>query len=87
MRIIIIKLDAANIGTFLAGSDSCGLVEQNRNTVSHKCFKAAKLAIEPSVRVKIPKAIHIQINNMTILSYIVKMVGETKGTKQHWKGN
>ena len=38
-------------------------------------MKAAKLAIELFCRVKKPKSAHLQINNITALSHLVKMGG------------
>ena len=38
-------------------------------------MNAAKLAIESFCRVKKPKSVHLQINNMTALSHLVKMGG------------
>ena len=53
-------------------------------------MNAAKLAIESFCRVKKPKSVHLQINNMTALSHLVKMGRRNSAelrTQQNFEGN
>ena len=70
------------LGGTLTGAESRGSVEQGGSTTPHKCFwnESRQIGDRVILQGKKPKSVHLQIDNVTALSHLMKM-GWTKTAK------